>query len=309
MNYARFLETVRQALEKRLGKNQELIVRPVPKNNGVLSDGLSICTPGSLLAPTVFLNSYYEQYQNGMSIGEICEDILKLFNDTPSSGYIREENVADFDAMKSRIMMRLIHSDSNRKMLSDIPHIAYLDLSIVFYLFLERNTAGQITALIHNDFMEKWQVDEKMLFRMALINTPAIYPAQIRSMTDILKDIARQNLGSNYDEEYLDRLLGEDEYYSPLYVLSNQTGIYGACCMLYKNTLKNFADSLGNDLLIIPSSIHEVLLTPNESGLSYDYLNSMVMNINRSEVPAEDQLSNHIYLYTRADDRIRIIAP
>ncbi len=309
MSYAKFLETVRQALKKRLGNNQELFVRPVPKNNGVLLDGLSICTPGSLLAPTVYLNPYYEQYQNGMSIREICEDILNLFCCTPSSGQIREDNVNDFEAMKSRIMMRLIHSDSNRKLLLDVPHVTYLDLSIVFYLFLERNAAGQITALVHNDFMEKWQVDEKTLFRMALINTPSIYPAQIRSMTEILKDIARQNLGRNYDEEYLDQLLGEEEYYSPLYVLSNQTGVYGACCMLYKDTLKNFADSLGNDLLIIPSSIHEVLLTPNENGLSYEYLNSMVININRSEVPAEDQLSNHIYLYTRADDRIRIIAP
>ena len=79
--------------------------------------------------------------------------------------------------------------------------------------------------------------------------------------------------------------------------------------MLYQNVLKNFAESLGNDLIIIPSSIHEVLLTPNEAGISHDYLNSMVTNINGSEVPTEDQLSNHIYLYTRADDRIHIIAP
>ncbi|MCI8660376.1 MAG: hypothetical protein HFG54_09055 [Lachnospiraceae bacterium] len=309
MNYTKFLETVRQELKKRLGADQELIVRPVPKNNGILLDGLSIHTSSTLLAPTVYLNPYYEQYQEGMSIQDICEDILGLFQSNSSSDGMDEDALTDFESMKSRVMMRLIHSDSNRELLSDIPHITYLDLSIVFYLFLERNVSGQITALIHNDFLEAWQTNAQTLFRLALINTPAVYPAEIRSMTNIMKEIARQNLGTDYNEEYLDQLLGEEDLHTPLYVLSNRNGIYGACCMIYKNTLKNFADSLGSDLLIIPSSIHEVLLTPNESGLSYDYLNSMVENINRSEVPVEDQLSDHIYLYTRADDRLRIISP
>lgn len=286
---------------------QQLLIRPVPKNNGILLDGLSIFSSDSQLAPTVYLNSYYEQYCQGMSMEEICIDILGLFAENPSPDSLNEESLSDFEAMESRIMMKLIHTASNHELLSDVPHIPYLDLTIVFYLFLERNPAGQITALIRNEFLESWQVNAQDLLKLALRNTPCTYPAEVRSMTDVMKDIARQNLGSDYDEACLDRLLGEENA-SPLYVLSNQTGIYGACCMLYKNTLKNFADSLGNDLIIIPSSIHEVLLTPNEEGISYDYLNSMVTNINRSEVPAEDQLSNHIYLYTRADDRIRIIA-
>ncbi len=123
-----------------------------------------------------------------------------------------------------------------------------------------------------------------------------------------MKEIARQHMGEDYSEEALEQLLEEENDPSPLYVLSNQTGIYGACCILYQDLLKNFADSFERDLIVLPSSIHEVLLTPDEQGLSYDYLNAMVVQINHSEVPVEDQLSNHIYLYTRKDDQLHILA-
>ncbi len=307
MDYTMFLETLRLELTQKLGEGQTLMIRPVPRNNGVTLDGLSIRTPDSFLTPTVYLNPYYQQFKEGMSIEDICKDIVGLFGENLLSNQFSEEKLADFESMQPRIMMRLIHKDSNLGLLQDVPHIPYLDLSIVFHLFLEHNSCGQMTVLIHNDLLEQWQVNAQALLRLALKNTPVSYPPRIKSMIDVMKDIARRNLGDDYDEEHLDQLLKENEGGSPLYVLSNQTGIYGACCILYQNTLKNFADSLGSDLIIIPSSIHEVLLTPCSGELSYDYLNSMVTGINHSEVPAEDQLSDHVYLYTRADDRIHVI--
>ncbi len=307
MDYATFLETIRQALQTRLGEDLQLVIRPVPKNNGVLMDGLSIQSSDSSLAPTVYLNPYYTLYRDGMSTEAICSDILGLFQSSLPSDPFHEKDLNNFHDMKSRIMMRLIHTDSNQELLQSIPHVPYLDLSIVFYLFLDRTSSGQMTSLIHKDLQERWKAETSELLRLALRNTPREYPDELKSMSEVMKDIARQNLGSDYNEDTLDLLLEEEANFSPLYVLSNSSGIYGACCMLYKNTLKNFADSLGYDLIIIPSSIHEVLLAPDNNNMSFEYLNSMVMNINQSEVPKEDRLSDHIYLYTRADDCIRII--
>lgn len=307
MDYAAFLDTIKQALQTRLGEDLQLVIRSVPKNNSVMMDGLSIQYPDSSLAPTVYLNPYYTLYQDGMSPEAICSDILGLFHTGLPSDLFHERDLGNFDDMESRIMMRLIHTDSNQELLQSVPHVPYLDLSIVFYLFLDRTSSGQMTSLIHKDLQERWKAKTPELLRLALRNTPREYPAELKSMSEVMKDIARQNLGSNYDEQSLDRLLEEEESFSPLYVLSNSSGIYGACCMLYQNTLKNFADSLGYDLIIIPSSIHEVLLAPDNNKMSFEYLNSMVTNINQSEVPKEDWLSDHIYLYTRADDRIRVV--
>lgn len=84
-----------------------------------------------------------------------------------------------------------------------------------------------------------------------------------------------------------------------LYVLTNSRGINGAACMLYPHVLKEFAESLGEDLIILPSSIHEVLLTPSSVSLPPEELNEMVQAINQSDVPAEDRLSDHIYYFSR----------
>lgn len=307
MVYADFLETIRHLLQQKLGDGYSLTIYPVPKNNGVILDGLSIHLPDSALSPTLYLNSYYEQACLGMTIDEIVDDILCLFRDYPPPAHISPDIFADFDKIHDKIMMKLIHAGSNRELLEDLPHILYLDLAVVFYLFLERSETGQMTALIHQEHADLWNTDPQTLFSLALVNTPRIYPAEIRSMDEVMMEIARKNLGASYDEDVILHLLSAQEASSPLYVLSNQTGIYGAGCILYHNLIKDFADTVGEDLIIIPSSIHEVLLTPDNENVSYDELNSMVININRSEVPPEDRLSDHIYRYSRSNDQITVL--
>ena len=74
--------------------------------------------------------------------------------------------------------------------------------------------------------------------------------------------------------------------------------------MLYPNILKNFAEQLDRDLVILPSSIHEVLLLPYDESILFRELSDMVSNINQNEVAVEDRLSNHVYFYSRTADEI-----
>lgn len=305
MVYTAFLDTLTEALQEKLGPSHTLTIHPVLKNNGVRLDGLCVDSRELQLSPTIYLNPYYDQYCEGMTLEEITDDILDLFRANPPSGCIAPSEILDFEKMRPRIMMKLIHASSNRDLLADVPHIPYLDLAIVFYLFLERSDSGQMTAMICNQHCDIWNKSNQDLLRLALANTPVIYPAQLRSMNTVMKEIAMQSMGDRYDEQLLDRLLDSEDT-PPLYVLTNQSGIFGASCMLYRSVLKNFADYLKSDLIIIPSSIHEVLITPDGDGVSYEILNEMIAEINSSDVPAEDILSDHIYLYSRADGRISL---
>lgn len=313
MVYEAFLDHVRQLLQKHLGDRCTITIHQIPRNNGKIMDGLSILMPDAQMAPTVYLNPYYEHYCDGMDMEEIVSDILELFHDNPAPTCITPKQMAQFDLLKEKIMFKLIHCDSNLELLQDIPYIPYLDLAIVFYLCLEHNAAGQMTALIHNEHMALWNVQAKDLLALALENTPKTFPAEIKTMAEVIKDIVQKNF-ENFDEEYdekceeqeLDALFESSDIRMPLYVLTNVAGLHGAGCMIYRNVLKNFADSIGKDLVILPSSIHEVLLTPNEPGISYDELGDLVTSINQNEVPEEDQLSNQVYLYSRSADRLRI---
>lgn len=309
MVYTEFLTTVQHMLEQRLGKGYTLSLLTVPKNNGILLDGLSILPPESGLAPTVYLNAFYQQYLDGMSLETIVDEIQKLFEDNPPPAYIQPDRISDFSQAAPKIMMKLVQTMSNRELLSDVPHIPFMDLSVVFYLALGRNDYGQMTALVHKEHLELWNTDQNTLLRLASVNTPAACPALIQSMGQVLRELARNNPCASHDEAALDRLIEKSRNITPLYVLTNTTGIYGACCLLYPKVIKDFADSLASDLVIIPSSIHEVLLTPVEKEISYSSLNAMVASINQSEVPPEDRLSDHIYLYRRRYETFCMILP
>ncbi len=90
----------------------------------------------------------------------------------------------------------------------------------------------------------------------------------------------------------------------PMYVLTNSTGINGAACMMYENVLKEFAEMMQSDLIILPSSLHEVLLMLDDGVSEYENLTEMVSHINTTEVPGEDVLSNSIYRYSRQDENV-----
>lgn len=308
MVYEAFLISVKEQLQDRLGDNYQLSIRKIPKNNGVAMDGLCIHSGSDSSAPAIYLNPYFEQYEKGMTMEDIIQDILNLYHNTVLPDILNSKEFSRFELFQPKIMFKLIHADSNEELLHTIPHIRYLDLAIVFYLYLDHSEDGQLTAMISNEHMKLWNVTAKELWNFALVNTPLAFPAEIRSMAELMKEIARDQMGDAFDEELIDTLLMDENEVSPLYVLSNRNGLNGAACLLYQNILKDFADSIDSDLIILPSSIHEVLITPNAAKTSYEELSRMVTAINRNDVAPEDRLSNQVYLYTRADDRICIVS-
>lgn len=308
MAYEVFLECLLQNLQAALGDEFHFILRPLPRNNGVTLDGLTLQGPGVCLAPTIYLNPYYQKLIRGSSMESIVEEILHLYHTTPPPASLSTESATHFEYLKDKIMFRMIHTASNQVLLSDVPHIPYLDLSIIFFLSLERTDAGQVTAMIHNSHAHMWNITARDLWRLARENTPREFPAEIQSMQDLLQSMVQDTSPDTCAPSLLDVLLQEPIETIPLYVLSNQLGMYGAACMIYQDILKDFAARLEKDLIILPSSVHEVLLTPDSPDASYEDLSNMVRTINTQEVPLEDQLSNQVYLYTRSDDRVRIVS-
>lgn len=89
-----------------------------------------------------------------------------------------------------------------------------------------------------------------------------------------------------------------------IYVLTNAARIQGASVILYLETLKKCAEAFQKDMVILPSSIHEVILVPYEEEMDAEELAFMIQSINTTEVPREEWLSDHAYLYRCEDDKV-----
>lgn len=304
MDYNQFLEEVRAAVQERLGSDYEIRIQKITKNNGIVLDGLIIGKVSNNIAPTIYLNSYYMHFTHVMSLQEILEDILSAYEDNNDVVFGDMRALLNFNNLKDKVAFKLIQRKKNQELLKDVPYIEFLDLAVVFYLILDEHRGGQMTALIHNFHMEPWGVDKEELYRLAKKNTPILLPPKIKTMKEIMYDILKGHLEEMEMGEMVDDLLDFDSQKPPLYVLSNKKQINGAGCILYGGCLKDFAHSQESDIVILPSSLHEVLLVPDDGNLDYGELQKTVGQINESEVPEEDVLSDSVYKYDRVKDQI-----
>jgi hypothetical protein len=81
--------------------------------------------------------------------------------------------------------------------------------------------------------------------------------------------------------------------------MTNENQCGGAASILYPNLLSEFAEEMDQDLYVLPSSIHEVLLLPTATRCADEELNRLVQAVNSDQLPLSQQLSDHVYYYSR----------
>ena len=65
MVYDVFLNKIKTGMEQALGKEYELSLHRITKNNGLILDGLCISKDKNPVAPAIYLNNCYHQYLEG----------------------------------------------------------------------------------------------------------------------------------------------------------------------------------------------------------------------------------------------------
>lgn len=271
------------------------------KNNGVERHGIVI-SDGSVMAPVIYVDGYLEQ---GMTLEEVA---IKVIDDYKNAKEMQVpfsvDELCDFHAVKELICYKLINKLANAKMLENVPYAEITDdLAIVYFLDLGDNA----TITINNNIIEKWGIDEDILYELASDNTPLRHPPVLRELGDVMIDMLGDELeimkvqfgqtdmpDDEFKQFVKDEIFGND---LPLYVLTGRQA-FGASAILYDDIVSMVQERFG-DVYVIPSSVHELLIVPveeaREHGLSISDLKTMVQQVNESEVVEEEQLSNNIY--------------
>ena len=95
----------------------------------------------------------------------------------------------------------------------------------------------------------------------------------------------------------MEEIMGEFVIESPLYILSNEMGVNGASALLYPGMPEIIRDKLQQNYYLLPSSIHEFLIVPENEFLNRENLRSMVKEVNETHIRREELLSDHIYYF------------
>lgn len=88
------------------------------------------------------------------------------------------------------------------------------------------------------------------------------------------------------------------QMFGALIIASNKEKMHGASVMLCPGKLHEICENTGvKRLIIIPSSVHEVICQPDDGGLRIEDCNKMVRQVNATELLEEDILADHVYIY------------
>lgn len=293
MEYKEFVEYIKMNAGYIDGEGGNITINHVIKNNGCEMDGLVIMEKGKDIAPTIYLDSFYELYTNGENIKNIIRQIELIYEQNKNNVTFDVNILKHFDTIKDKIVYKVVNYRSNEKLLEQVPHKRILDLAVVFYCLLDNEYGRSATALIYNNNLKNWNVTIDDVYKAALKNTPDLLHSKISSMAALF-----EKCGVNVDGEEVDL---KDYVPSDMYVLTNESKLNGAACILYENVLYDFAQKLGADLYILPSSVHEVILLPKLSMFEKDELVNMVKEVNTEGVAADEVLSDHVYEYNRTE--------
>lgn len=299
-----FAQTVRDALSVYF-EDCTVELQDVTKNNGRIYHGICICEAGSNIAPAIYLDELFSDYRKGRDFVEIVKTVSKIYEENRVPGCFRFDvgMITDYGRVKDKICLRVVNTDRNRKLLSDVPHVPFCDLAVIFHVKLPGLQGQEASVTIRNGLMDSWGVDVDTLYQVAKYNTPRLLPGNVRSMESVLSEIFCDEPGDFLMSGY-DGVNPADGF--AMYVATNRARLNGAAVFLYDSLLSGFAERIGADFYIIPSSIHELIFLPKIPFLDAGSIREMVLSVNATEVLPEEVLSDNVYHYNRATGLVEI---
>lgn len=238
-------------------------VKEVEKANGVRLTGITKRIKDESVVPNIYID---EAYEMGKSVEEMAEEVQKIF-DMEAPEIPNVNDVLIYEKAKPMLRARLYNSSTKAEVFRSAKEYGFDDLIIIPYVQLNVEMSVKVT----NDLLERWGATAGEVLEIAMEN----------SMQDV-------------EEKSLAEMLGMPDFLmpSPMRVISNSTKMHGAIGILGK--LADLKERYGS-FMVIPSSIHEVIVIPTDS--KDDTFTEMIKAVNEEQVAPADRLGDHEYYF------------
>ena len=297
MTYELFVEMIIQNIRDYLPdslKDAEIVHQQMDKIN-CKRDSIGFIKKkkeGRNLSPNLYLDSFYKKYQNGWELREILEGIgHELEKAVKEMEGINEKILPD--NVRENVFFKFINTEQNEELLKTMPHRNFHDLSIVYAWYVGEQDGAMLSAPINHELAKSEGLSEEELFQLAKENTRRLFPTYIRPMHAVIDELMG---GMATKGTELFEFEPDEEF--PMYVVSNSKRFFGATAVLYEDGMQMLADRLDDNLYLLPSSIHEWIVVP-ENFTNLEHLSEIVHEVNFSEVDEEERLSNEVYHYDK----------
>ncbi len=251
---------------------------------------LQINRPESNTVIQYVLTFDYQEYLSGNITPEsVIANILNNRNlyYVPADCY--NLDIFNYNSVKDRIVSRIVSSKpqyTNRLKNRPVKYFENTFLAMVWEfhstdLYQQEGILARMP--VTTEMIEAWGISIDELETISYKNNPILRPAQIRYMNDILKEMGCE--------------CGDGEQ-NGIIIITNPSRQDGAVAVTYPGVRESLMERFGNDVYIIPSSIHECLAISKDSADPQSLID-MIFEINRTVLDTDEFLADDLMEYTQ----------
>lgn len=233
------------------------------------------------------------------SLDEIGQKIVYMYLEKrPDFQEIRkfEGKMEQWEQVRHNVYPLLLKYDKNRELLKTLIWMPVLDLAVC-YSICNPDLKKDMDAIFRVDkgLFEKWEITLDELHRQAVENLKndnyrafSLGGCCVSFLTE-----------GRYKAEPLTHL---EE--GGMYVFTNGRVCFGAAGIIDMDHLWKITE--GRDCIILPCSVHEVILVIEDGISDVEEYNMMIGEVNQSDVEPEEQLSDHAYYFDGKQKLLKI---
>ena len=284
-----FMKDVKRALYEKGIEDININLNKVNKPNESY-EAMTVTPKGSHIGVNMNISQSFEAYEKGEDYSKVVQRAAdNIANSMDKAPKVDLSELTDYSQMKAKLAMEVVSAEIKAELLTHIPHHDIEDMAVVYRFVLDSRDDGQATVLVTNKLMEQFGITQDQLHADAMVNAPEIKPAIIQGMSEVIAEMmGPEALMLGIEMPPANELM---------YVATTPDKVHGACVISYQNFMNQAAERLGGDFFVLPSSIHEILLVRDDGNADYHNLQSMVQEVNDTQVDLAEKLTDNVYHY------------
>ena len=304
MTFEEFTEQVKKEIRNYLPPDYADAKMEVTESLKINSayQSMTIKKEGQQIAAAVNLNEMYKEYERGGELMPVLFKIADIVLTQPDDLDVKK--LENYEMAKESLFIRVCNAESNKELLASVPHETVGDLAVTYHVMMDRSEDGYGSTIVSNNLLEKYGITESQLKADAMENCGRILSPTLEPMNQVMarmmgfKDVDLQSVPFDTAVENFD--FEKDN----MFVLSNTAATNGASTIFYPEVMEKIGEHAGGDFFVIPSSVHEVLLVPDDGVMKRNDLEKIIREINSNEVDPKDRLSDSLYHYDNKEHKL-----
>ena len=249
--------------------------------NGVEYEGILIRTQNGI-APVIYTEGLIAHAkEKNLTLNDVMETVIQIYN--KEGGVALDVKIfEDRNYILKNLSIR-IQKKSNENLVKRPCMLEGIESFLCIQVNIRNKGDGSVK--VSEDLLQRVNITEEEAWKVAEENV--CKETVLIPMKEILAELMKCSCDDLTDMDM------------PLYVITNKSRVNGASAIINHEVLAELGRKCDTDkIVVLPSSIHEMILLPYTDDVDIDMFTEMVKEVNETQVAPAERLTDRAYIIT-----------